>query len=163
MKLLWNEVQSLEALPLTLLESAFPFCSLSTFISFSKHGDNTCPFLPPGPRPGWPAHPFLSIHRFISFTKPAPPPSFLPVALLKASGTQSCPQTTCLGCSLVKRRQVSGLRPHLHLQRSASALWCLSTINQEFGTNTATDFLRWAGEFQAVPQHHLLQDVLPHP
>lgn len=150
-------------MPLSLLESAFPFCSLSTCTSFSKHGDNTCPLLPPGPRPGWPGHPFLSLQRFISFTKPAPPPSFLPVALLRASGTQSCPQATCLACSTIKCRQVPGLRPHLHLQRSASALWGLGTRNQEFGSNTATDFLRWAGGFQTVPQHILVQDVFPHP
>lgn len=57
-------MQSLEALTLTLLESAFPFCSLLTFTSFSKHGDNTCSLLSPGPRPGWPGHPFLSIQVY---------------------------------------------------------------------------------------------------
>lgn len=167
MKFLWNAVRSLEVLPLTLLESAFPFCSLPTLISFSKHTDNICPPPPPGPKPGWPGHPFLSIHSFITFPEPAPPPpAFLPVALLKANATQRSLQATCLGCSRIKCRQVSGLRLHLHPAEISVAisvskqhkLGCL-----ELGSNAATDLLRRAGGPQAVPQHQPVQDPFAHP
>lgn len=134
-----------------------PSCSLSNLVSFSKHEDSICTLLPPGSKPGWPGHPFLSIHRFITFPKPAPPPStFLTVALLKASATQSSPQPTRLGCSQTKCRQVSGLRLHLH---PAEISFTISVSKQhklgclELGSNTATNALRWAG---AVPQHRLL-------
>lgn len=120
-----------------------------------------------GPKPGWSGYPFLPIHRFISFHKPALPPStLLPVALLKASATQSSLQATCLGCSQVECRQVSGLRLHLH---HAEISITISVSKQhelgclELGRNTATDSLRWAGGAQAVPQHQAVQDEFPHP
>lgn len=128
---------------------SFSLCSLSAVISFPNMGDNISPLLPPAPKPGWPGHPFLSIHSFISFPKPTPPPSaFLPVALLKASATQSSLQATCLRCSQVKCRHVSGLRRHLHpseinitiLVSKQHKLGCL-----KLGSNTATNLLRWAG------------------
>lgn len=145
------------------------FCSLSTLISFSKHGGQYLSPAATGPKPGWPGQPFLSIHRFISFPKPAPPPSTLSSLLLcwrQVQPTALSRPPAWDAARLNAGRSASGLRLHLHpaeisITISVSKQHKLGCL--ELGSNTATDLLRWAGGPQAVPQHQLVQDAFPIP
>lgn len=138
-------MQSLEV----LLESAFPFCILPAIISFPDMGMISVPCCHLDPNQAGQAIPSFPS---TSFSASPNPHQHHPLSSLllcwKASTNQSSLQATCLGCSQIKCRQVSGLRLHLHraeiritiLVSKQYKLGCL-----QLGSNTPTNLWRWAG------------------